>query len=100
MSPNNVSPANAGFLNKHPPAKPVVFHVRAKPYNTSGALEGAQTICQLLIHKRSFSVFLSALGFTEPHAYRGVLEDTQEGLPSREPFLVQNRIYMQYNPII
>ena len=36
------------FLNKHPPAKPVVFHVRAKPYNTSGALEGAQTICQLL----------------------------------------------------
>ncbi len=22
------------FLNKHPPAKPVVFHVQAKPYNT------------------------------------------------------------------
>lgn len=78
----------------------MVFHVRAKPYNTIGALEGAQTICQLLIDKRSFSVFLSALGFTETHAYRGVLEDTQEGLPSREPFLVQNRIYMQYNLII
>ena len=28
--------------------------------------------------QKEFSVFLSALGFTEPHAYREVLEDTQE----------------------